>query len=516
MSTLLRRCRSEAGARCRARYTASVATWSLSTSNREVLGQTNRASDGFPSDLLLPRYQAAVGGKALQLTQDLRDAILSGRLVPGAPLPPTRVLAAELGISRSVVVRAYNDLVADGYIEARQGAGTRVRTAPGDRQIEGRMPRSTRLDAITPLVQTPAPLRLLGGLPDPHLFARTAWMRHYRAALAAVPDAELGYPDHRGADELRGALGAYLGRVRGLATDRDHILVCAGVTQGLTLTCRALRRAGARQIAVEEPCFGAYRDAVAMTGLRTVPIAVDTDGLDVERLADHDIAAVLLAPAHSFPTGATLHPDRRRAILAWAQQADTLIIEDDYDAELRYDRTPIGALQGHAPERVVYLGSSSKTLTPALRLGWIAAPSRLVAALDHEKRVDDMGSSLIDQLTFARYLATGDFARHLRRVRPIYRRRRDATIEALAHFVPDASWRGDAAGLHLYVELPDDVDVRALTAAAYRRGVLLEDAAVHWASPANTPPALVLGYGTLADPTVAIAHLSKAIRDVRR
>jgi GntR family transcriptional regulator/MocR family aminotransferase len=480
-----------------------------------VSNQTNPDNGGFPSDLLLPCLRTWGGGKALQLTHDLRAAILSGRLVEGARLPPSRVLAAELGISRSVVVQAYTDLAADGYLEARQGAGTRVRTLATDATPARRVADGTS-PAREPLLRIPAPVRLLGGLSDPQLFPRRAWMRHYRAALTAIPDVDLSYPDSRGAEALRVALGAYLGRVRGVVTAPEHVLVSAGVTQGLTLICRVLQRGGARRVALEDPCFGPHRDAIAMAGLTPVPIAVDAHGLDVDRLAsEHDVAAVLLAPAHSFPTGATLAAGRRRALIAWARRTGALIIEDDYDAELRYDRSPIGALQGQAPDHVAYLGSASKTFTPALRLGWIAAPPRHSAALDREKRADDMGSSLIDQLTFARFVDSGDFARHLRRIRPIYRRRRDATIDALTELLPDAVWSGAAAGLHLHLALPREIDMRALTSTAYQRGMLLEDAAMHWADPAHAAPALVLGYGTLPEPAPVIAALSHVIGGIR-
>jgi GntR family transcriptional regulator/MocR family aminotransferase len=362
-------------------------------------------------------------------------------------------------------------------------------------------------------LQTPAPIRLLGGLPDPRLFPRARWLRHYRAALAAIPDGQLGYPDHRGAPELRRVLSAHLGRVRGVLAEPDRLLVCAGATQGVALLGRALHRAGARRIAVEDPCFAPHRDALVLTGLEVVPIPVDARGVDVERLADHEVAAVLLAPAHSFPVGATLDRDRRRALLAWARATDALVIEDDYDADLRYDRTPIGALQGQAPQHVAYLGSASKTFSPALRLGWVAAPAQLADALEREKRHDDMGTSLIDQLAFARFVHAGELARHLRRTRPIYRRRRDAVIDALARLMPDAAATGAAAGLHLHLALPAGTDVPALVRAAYQRGVLLEDAAMHRADPAAAPPALVLGYGTLDEATVgpAIAALAAAL-----
>jgi GntR family transcriptional regulator / MocR family aminotransferase len=210
---------------------------------------------------------------------------------------------------------------------------------------------------------------------------------------------------------------------------------------------------------------------------------VDEEGIDPAALEHCNVAAVMLAPAHSYPTGGTLGAERRRDLIAWARCRDALIIEDDYDAEFRYDRVPIGALQGLAPDRVVHIGAASKTVSPALRLGWVAAPEELIGSIEYEKRFDDMGSALLEQLAFARFVDSGDFARHLRRVRPVYRARRDATIAAVEELIPAARWQGAAAGLHLWVRLPEGVDERQLAQAAYERGVLVEDAAWHWARP---------------------------------
>lgn len=469
--------------------------------------QTNQPWEGFPSDVLVDLRPGRGRGLRERLEYGLRAAIQSRRLVAGAALPPTRVLAAELGISRSVVVAAYANLAADGYLEARQGAGTRVR-------LDSEPAPVARTDPPRPPWQRPPPaLRMVGGLPDPALFPRLEWVRHYRAALTELPDPLLTYPDTRGARRLRTALTAYLGRVRGVTTEPERVLVCAGVTQGLALVCRALRRGGARRIAIEDPCFAPHREAIAMTGLEPVPVAVDERGLDVAALDAHDVAAVLLAPAHSYPTGSTLDTTRRRDLLAWARRHDALIVEDDYDAEFRYDRVPIGALQGLAPDHVVHLGSASKTVSPALRLGWVAAPPALAGALELEKRLDDMGSGLLEQLAFARFVDRGDFARYLRRVRPIYRARRDATIAALAELLPQVQHRGAAAGLHLHVTLPAGTDERAVAQAAAERGVLVEEAARHWADPAQAPPSLVLGYGPLSEPAIrrAVTILAAAM-----
>jgi GntR family transcriptional regulator/MocR family aminotransferase len=486
--------------------------------------QTNLGDGGFPGDLLVDLRRENGRGLRERLEHSLRRAIQDGRLLAGTPLPATRVLATELGVSRSVVVAAYVNLTADGYLEARQGAGTRVRSEPEhearqakpDHRPDPRATFFTRPRQASPLGGPP--VRMLGGLPDPALFPRARWVRHYRAALAELPDPELTYPSTLGAQALRVALAAYLGRVRGVATTPDAMLVCTGATQGLTLIARALRRRGAQRMGVEDPCFGLHRKAIAMAGLEPVPVPVDRHGLDLAALDGHDVDAVLVAPAHSYPTGGTLDARRRRDLLDWAHRHDALIVEDDYDAEFRYDRVPIGALQGLAPERVAYVGSASKTVSPALRLAWVAAPAHLLHGLEREKRFDDMGSGLLEQLAFARFVASGDLARYLRRVRPIYRRRRDATIEALAELLPDVRWTGAAAGLHLHVTLPAELDEQALVRAAYEHGVLVEDAAWHWAQPRDAPPSLVLGYGSLGEAAIrrGIATLAEAMTDMAR
>ena len=486
--------------------------------------QTNHGVEGFPADVLV-ELRPVVGARGVreQLEQGLRTAIQSGRLRPSTPMPPTRILAAELGVSRSVAVEAYANLAADGYLEARQGSGTRVRPRPANTaDTPPPAPPGPRRGFFERpyLSAAPgsAPLRLLGGLPDPALFPRDRWLRHYRAALTEIPDAGLSYPGSLGAPALREQLAAYLGRVRGVFTVPEQLLVCTGFTQGVTLVCRALGRAGARRVAVENPCFGMHRTAIAMTGVEAVPVPVDEGGIDLAALErERDIAAVVVAPAHSYPAGTTLGSDRRQRLLAWARERDALVIEDDYDAEFRYDRTPIGALQGLDPDRVVYIGGASKTLTPALRLGWMALPPELTGAVEREKRFDDMGSPLLEQLAFARFLGGGDFARHLRRVRPIYRARRDATLDAVSQHLPDTRWQGEAAGLHLHVLLPADVDPHSLAESALARGLLIENGSWHWADPGTAPPSVVVGYGGAPEAAIrrGIAVLGQALDALR-
>ena len=485
----------------------------MSRSNSNVSEQTNHAdagadpdSDpGFPLDILLKLDRTERRGLREQLQQHLRSAIQQGRLPAGTLLPPSRTLARDLGVARSVVVDAYEHLAADGYLQPRQGSGTRV------------LPTAHPVAAQPATGRQPEPVvRFIGGLPDPAFFPRAEWLRHYRAAINSLPNRSLGYPGPLGAAPLREALTGYVARVRGVAATPDQVMITAGLTQGVVLLCRALRARGVEAIAVEDPCFGFHRQAISNAGLRAVPIPVDGDGLDVARLdqraeragqragqrADHRVGAVLVAPAHSYPTGAVLSPARRAALVEWAQHNDALVIEDDYDAEFRYDRAPIGALQGLAPDRVAYAGCASKMLTPALRLGWIMLPRTLVDDVVREKLFDDMGSTLLEQLALARFIETGGLTKHLRRVRPIYRRRRDATLQALAVSLPDAIPKGVAAGLHVYVQLPGTCDEVRLTEAARTEGLLIEGAGWHWADPQSAPPALVLGYGSIGESAI--------------
>jgi GntR family transcriptional regulator/MocR family aminotransferase len=390
-----------------------------------------------------------------------------------------------------VVVAAYEHLTADGYLSGRQGSGTSV------------LPVAAAMSGSSSAGAGPgAHVRLVGGLPDPALFPRSEWLRHYRAALNGVPNQQLGYPGPLGAPQLREALANYVGRVRGVATTQEHVLITSGLTQAVVLIARALLSRGINTIAVEDPSFGFHRQAISNAGLRVVPIPVDDDGLDVSKLAAHNVRAVLVTPAHSYPTGIVLSAARRTELVKWAQDNDGLIIEDDYDAEFRYDRAPIGALQGLAPRRVAYAGCASKTLTPALRLGWIAVPDWLVDDTVRQKLLDDMGNTVLEQLTFARFIETGGLARHLRRVRPIYRRRRDTALASIAASMPEATPTGVAAGLHMYVRLPSGCNELDLVEAAHKRGVLVEGASWHWSAPSSAPPALVIGYGAIAEPAI--------------
>ena len=305
---------------------------------------------------------------------------------------------------------------------------------------------------------------------------------------------------------MRAALSGYLNRTRGTLARADRIVLCNGFAQGLRLVCQVLRERGVEAVAVEDPGHAGQRADIESMGLVTRSIGVDDGGMQVDRLTGLNVGAVLLTPAHQFPTGVALSPDRRKALLDWASRRRVWIVEDDYDAEYRYDRGPVGALQGLANDRVIYLGSASKTLAPALRLGWILSPGELVDRLALAKLHADHGSPTLDQLAFADFIERGELDRHLRKARHLYRRRRDATVAALRKHLPSLRIEGVAAGLHLMVNLPSGTNEQAVADAAARSSMRVYGVGPH----RNTAgaPALLLGYGSLTEAQIDRGHLT--------
>ena len=453
------------------------------------------------TELLVALDRRAGGSLRAQVEQQLRAAVRAGSLAPGTALPSTRALARDLGVSRGVVVEAYDQLVAEGYLASRQGAPTRVADAafqPAGAAPEPAAERAPRYD-------------FRPGAPDVALFPRTRWVASLRRALLDAPDARLDYGDPRGAPELRAALVRYLGRVRGVTADPGRVIVTSGMAQGMGLLGRVLTERGARRLAIEDPSSAPSRVQLAGTGLDLVPIDVDECGLRVDPLDDIAPDAVAVTPAHQFPTGVVLAPDRRVALAEWAVRAGAFVLEDDYDAEYRYDRSPVGAVHGLAPDHVVYAGSVSKTLAPALRLGWLVAPERLAGAIAAAKASNDLGTPVVEQLALADFIERGELDRHLRRTRGTYRRRRDALVAALARHLPGCAPEGVAAGLHLVVRLPDDADEAAVLDRARSTGVAAQGLAEHAIRP--RPPALLLGYGRIAEPAIepAVRALAAAV-----
>jgi GntR family transcriptional regulator/MocR family aminotransferase len=429
-------------------------------------------------------------GVRAQLEDRLRALIRDGTLAAGARMPSSRALAEDLRVSRRLVVEAYAQLVAEGYFASRQGAGTFVAAAAAGvaEMTAAGTPPAARFDFFP-------------GAPDLDSFPRALWLRTLREVLRSAPARALAYPDVRGAPELRAALAEHLRRVRGLLVTPDAVIVCSGATQGLALLARALHKLGVERIAVEDPSLPAHRALLSYAGLSVEPVGVDGAGLDVDALSATDARAVLATPAHQFPTGVALDPSRRAALLAWAA-GDRIVIEDDYDAEFRYDRPPLGALQGLAPERVVYLGSASKTLAPGLRLGWLVAPADLRDAVVEAKLADDLGCPTLEQLTLARLLASAAYDRELRRARRRNRARRDALVQALRRHIPGAQPRGISAGLHAVVRLPAPLPAQRLWERAAARSVGVYPLSFHATAPTRETDALVMGYASLSEAAI--------------
>jgi GntR family transcriptional regulator/MocR family aminotransferase len=451
------------------------------------------------SGLLLDLIPGSSATLHEQLEAALRDRVRSGRLAPGARLPSSRGLAAELGVSRGVVLEAYAQLTAEGYLTASQGAPTRVALVPsGERE---RPPlAATSLGAGHRFDFDP-------GLPDLVAFPRADWLRSLRVAAREAPFDRLGYGDPRGAPELRNALMAYLGRARGAAPEPEHTIICGSFAQGFAVLCRALSARGVERIAVEAPGYGAHRLIAQAAGLEPVPIPVDDHGLSVSELGASGCEVVVVTPAHQFPTGVVLSAERRAALLEWAEDEDGLIVEDDYDSELRYDRDAVGALQGLAPERIAHIGSASKRLAPGLRLGWVLAPSWMSGAVTYEKALADGGTQALEQLALADLIDRGELDRHLRRMRLRYRSRLEALLAALADQVPEARSAGIAAGLFAAVTLPA-VDERAAAAAGVGLHVI-EDA-----DRAHGETVVALGFAGMSERALAdgVAALRRAVR----
>jgi len=451
------------------------------------------------------------GPRHVRLEAAVRDAVAAGRLPAGAALPPSRLLAASLGVSRWVVTEVYGRLTAEGILDARTGSATRVAASVG-------------VTAPRPAPAPAAPLRrprldLAPGVPDLRHAPRALWRRAVTDVLARTPDAELFRLDPD-VPEARAAVAAYLARSRFARADAASVVVTHGATDGMRRVSRTLRALGHTALLVEDPSWSRMRQVAAAEGLASVPVPVDEHGVDVAALVAASTRtgarAALVTPAHQFPIGTALSPDRREGLLAWARTCDGVVIEDDYDAEFRYDRRPVGALQAMAPDRVVLAGSLSKTASPALGVGWLVLPPALQGA------VGDAGApapSTLDQLTLARFLASGGLDRHLRAARTRYRRRREALLAALDRMLPECPVSGIAAGLHVVLDLPPGVRAADVVRDAEHHDLGLTDIRRYRVSTdAPAPERLVLGYGDLADALVdeAVSVLAHVVRHAGR
>lgn len=399
-----------------------------------------------------------------RLTTALRDAVRTGRVPPGATMPSSRVLAQDLGVSRGVVTEAYEQLAAEGFLRSRPGAGTTV-AFQGVRPV-------TPLPSPHPPVGLPAgTLDLRPGWPDLSSFPRQKWAAAVHRTLTCLPASDFGYTEPWGARVLREQLSQYLGQVRGAMVDPESVLVVTGATQAISLTAQVLLRAGHRGIALEDPSNAIQRRLLHDLGLHVVDVPIDSQGLSVDVLAASPARAVICTPSHQYPTGVVLSAQRREQLCRWAEQRDAVILEDDYDSEFHYARPVTGCLQGLVPQHVALVGSVSKSLAPALRLGWVVAPPALLGPLRQAKMHADFGSGSLEQQVLAEFMASGAYDRNLRALRRRYAERRAWLVGALASRLP--SWRvmGAAGGLHVVVQVPDGVSETGLVVAAAAAGV---------------------------------------------
>ncbi|MGH9270972.1 MAG: PLP-dependent aminotransferase family protein [Ilumatobacteraceae bacterium] len=424
----------------------------------------------------------ARGRRGAHVAGVLRSAVVDGRLAPGTALPSTRRLADDLGVSRGLVVEVYAQLVAEGHLVAIPGSGTCVAPRPSPPPPPGPVVAPRRFVVDNP------------GHPDPRLFPRQEWGRALTAALRELPDHQLSYGDPRGLAELRAALASYLGRVRSINIRPDQVVVVNGFSQALVCITRHLTHHSRDVvIAVEDPGSIGTVETLQAWGASVVGIPVDGDGLDVGALETSGASAIVVTPAHQYPTGVTLGAERRHGIVDWAQRHDALILEDDYDAEYRYDRAPLTSLHALDPQRVVPAGSTSKSLSPALRLGWIVAPTHLADHLTDIKAAIDLGAPTLPQAALARLITSGALDRHIRRTRTHYRRRRDALVNTLSDHAAGIRIGGIAAGLHVLIHLDRHHTENDIADHARRLGLDAQPLS-RYRHHAAGPAGLVLGY----------------------
>ena len=462
----------------------------------------------------------ARGGIGRQLQNALRDAIARGELNAGEQLPSTRALAASLELSRGMVSEAYDQLVAEGYLHARAGAGTRVAQGLGELACTMQRPSgeagrpgvplpasryAAMAEGLAPLVQVPFSV----AVPNGEVAMDDHWRRlgnRVRASQAAMPS---GYPDPQGLLALREAVAGYLRRARAVQTHAGNIVITEGAQQGLYLASKVLLAAGDTAW-IEDPAYPGLTSVLEDRGVRMHRVPVDRQGMDVMHAMAScpDAKAAFVTPSHQYPMGMPMSMPRRLALVDWAREHGGWIVEDDYDSELRYAGQPFPAMQGLDGDRVVYLGTFSKMLAPSLRLGYIVVPEGLARAFTGARALIGRGSPSIEQHVVAAYMKEGYFEAHIRRIRAIYAERRLVLMEALRTELPALRIEPADQGMHIVVWLPDGVDDVAVAAAAREAGIALR-AVSPMCSRAPRHAALMLGFGgfTAVELKVAVQKL---------
>lgn len=453
----------------------------------------------------------------------LRQGILAGTLPAGARLPPTRALAGELGVARQTVVLAYERLAAEGYVRARTGSGTFVSNdlpdaaplpaTPPPAAANALSARGARLAAL-PATAAPrdatSGMLLAGGLPAPDLFPAHAWARCAARAFRPLAGEMASYPPPQGLLMLREQIAAHLAATRGLVADPDNIVVTAGTQQALRTAAELLLDPG-DPVWIEDPGYIAGRGALIAAGADPVPVPSDVEGLDVAagiQLAPHARLA-LVAPSHATPLGGALPIGRRLALLDWAARANAWVLEDDCDSEFRWEGRPLPPLATlDQAGRVIYCGTFSKTLAPALRLGFAVVPAPLVPAFVRLRTLMDRGTDALGQAILAEFMAQGLLAPHIRRMRTEYARRRTAVLDAMQRFVHAVVPLPAPGGLHMVARLPDDVDEATAVRACRARGLSVAPLRAYYAG-APRMSGLVMGFA--GTPTALAADAAKRL-----
>lgn len=475
-----------------------------------------------------------------QLYENLRQAILNGQIAPGTRLPSTREIASELRLSRNTVMNAFEQLLAEGYVEGHVGSGTYVSQAIPDELLTARSSfsrtiRSRRkgrtvskrgeLLATTPIrAECPAlgsivPFRT--GVPALDVFPFDVWQkivaRHWRRPKREL----LSYGEPEGYKPLREAVASYLGAARAVRCAPEQVIVVAGTQQAVDLIARTLLDPGDKAL-LEDYGYLAARGALKAAEARLIPVPVDEEGFDVGFASRKGSSARLayVSPSHEYPLGVTLSLSRRLALLEWASRNDAYIIEDDYDSEFRYSGRPLAAMQGLDEEgRVIYLGTFSKVLFPSLRLGYMVVPEDLIDAFASARALVGWCSPVVDQAVVAEFITEGHFARHIRRMRSLYAERQAALVEAAREEMEGLlDVEPAAAGLHLLGWLPEGSDDRQASRACIERGVQTQPLSAFALGEHYRRGGLILGYAPFneRETRAAVRVLSEALRGVQR
>ncbi|QNK56862.1 PLP-dependent aminotransferase family protein [Paenibacillus sp. PAMC21692] len=467
--------------------------------------------------LWFPVDRSAESSLTVQVYEQLRQRILRSELVEGERLPSSRELASSIGVSRNIVLEVYDRLLAEGYLEIRPQSGTYVAAGSHFPTIAQAMSSDVEGQSAASIARpTPPPgmIDFRAAHPAADYFPRAAWGRLAKEICLYAPERAFGYGSPEGASELRSVLARYLLQARGVRCHPEQIVITTGATQALQLVTGLLSRDKRARIAVEDPVTDEMRTIFAYAGAELLPVPVDDTGILPEELpAGEAPDFVFVIPSHQFPLGGTLPIQRRIQLIEYAIRSDCLIVEDDYDSEFTYEGVPVHSMQGLDPERVIYVGTFSKILSPSLRIGYAVLPIRYVEEYRRLKWFADRHTAMLEQLILARFMEEGYFDRHIRRMRKIYRKRRETLASNLRKHLPQARILGESAGMHLVVEVPGIRFTEERMARIALEGVHVY-AVEHYALVRGRHEnRIVMGYGGLTPQDIAdgVERLARAI-----